>query len=453
MWWWALLWGCTGAEPEGITTEGPSAEAPWSRELPSSDLLGERRGRPWKRSVIHLHSPFSHDACDGEGYVEGVFNEGCLEDLRAGLCATRHDFAFITDHPAFAAEQEWDDWLMVRDGDELVVEGGATIGNRILCDDGHVVTTLPGIEDELMPIGLERHVEGDAAERDATYNRYDAETVGRLIAAGGDVFVAHTEQRKLDDLEGLREGGLVGVEVFNLHAAFAPDIRSEFLGWDGYSWLSDIEPFTTGSGGAEPDLFFLAVLAEESPSVGLWDDLLATGPVTGIAGTDAHQNTLSALLGDGERGDSYRRMLRWFSNQALVDGESVGEMTEALAAGRNAVVFEALGTLEGLDLTLEPDDGQIVEMGGEGGPGTLDVGCPSLLAGSPRGMEDPEITVTVYKNGEEFATGCGEHPVGPGVYRVRVDVVPHHLRPFFGDDPEPWMRPFPWAYLNAIRVR
>ena len=48
----------------------------------------------------------------------------------------------------------------------------------------------------------------------------------------------------------------------------------------------------------------------------------------GTAGTDAHQNVLPILLRDGERGDSYRRMLRWFSNMVLVES---GEPTPATA--------------------------------------------------------------------------------------------------------------------------
>jgi hypothetical protein len=42
---------------------------------------------------------------------------------------------------------------------------------------------------------------------------------------------------------------------------------------------------------------------------------------------------------------------------------------------------------------------------------------------------------------------------GPGAYRVRFDVVPHHLRPFLGDDPAPWLISYPWIYTNPIRLR
>ena len=52
-----------------------------------------------------------------------------------------------------------------------------------------------------------------------------------------------------------------------------------------------------------------------------------------------------------------------------------------------------------------------------------------------------------------IAEGCGTHTLdGPAVYRVEVEIVPLHLRPFLGADPEPYLRPFPWLLSNAIRV-
>src|SRR5690606_22674298 len=89
---------------------------------------------------------------------------------------------------------------------------------------------------------------------------------------------------------------------------------------------------------------FLAVLQHQPPSLAAFDALLARGPIVGTGGTDAHQNVLNYDLADGERGDSYRRMLRWFSNVLLTDGIEPADYQAALEAGRNYVVFEALGT-------------------------------------------------------------------------------------------------------------
>ncbi|MFT4625695.1 MAG: hypothetical protein ACI8PZ_004366, partial [Myxococcota bacterium] len=255
----------------------------------------------------------------------------------------------------------------------------------------------------------------------------------------------HTEGRDPADLETLQDAGLTGVELFNLHAMFAPDIRPEAFGLEPFDWIEQIAPFTDPDDTGEPDLLFLAVLQEQAPSIATWDRLLARGPAVGVAGTDAHQNVLPLELRDGERGDSYRRMLRWFANHILVrDGETA---EQALAAGRAYTAFEALGTPWGFDVHLGD-----VELGGTGAPGPLTVTCPTLHPESPRGPVGPEISVIVYRDGVAWQSGCGTFDAGPGVYRVRVDQVPLHLEPFLGSDPDPWLRSFPWVYSNAIRV-
>jgi len=267
------------------------------------------------------------------------------------------------------------------------------------------------------------------------------------------VFIAHTEGKELDRLKELVTAGLSGVELFNLHAMFAPDIRQEDLGLDSFGWIEDIAPFTSPDETGEPDLLVLGVLAEQLPSIQRWDALLAEGPVVGVAGTDAHQNVLPVELRDGERGDSYRRMLRWFSNFVMTETKGALPTLAALSAGRVYAVFEVLGTPEGFDFYLQDENGQVHEMGADAPAGTLVVGCPELTKDSPQGPDAPEVTVSIVLDGVLWKEGCGEFRVEtPGVYRARVDMTPHHLLPFLGSDPEPWIRPFPWIYGNAIRV-
>ncbi len=407
-----------------------------------------------RRGLIHLHSPWSHDACDGDPLPDGSPDEDCLADLRAGLCTTAMDFAYLTDHPSHAAKQEFTDLLMLRGDDEPVEQDGQVIANRITCDDGHTVLWMPGIEDELMPVGLHRQVADTSEENDIIYNEYTVDAVSADTDAGAVVLVAHTEQRDRADLEALVAGGLVGVELFNLHAMFDPDIRSDYLGLDSLGWLIDIAPFTDPDGTAEPDMLFLGVLAEQPPSIEHWDALSATAPVVGVAGTDAHQNVMPTLLRDGERGDSYRRMMRWFSNHLLVEGTTPADYDAALSAGRLYVAFELLGTPAGLDLYLE-QDGQTYEMGSrvDSVGGVLHLTCPTLSATSPQGTAAPEITATIYRDGEPWQTGCGDFPLEEaGVYRVRIDITPWHLTDFLGDDPDPWIHPWPWIYTNPIAV-
>lgn len=448
-----LSWLACTPTPDPVPAESDlPSEQPWSHALPA--LEEAPRGFVPRRSIIHLHSPWSHDACDGDPLPDGVVNEPCLQDLRTALCVVHIDNAFVTDHPAHAAEQPYEDLFHHREGDVWVEEGGVKLANRLVCPDGHEVTWMPGIEDELMPVSLDRHAAGeDFAENDRLYNGYDTEALSAERDAGAAVLVAHTEQRDRDDLIALQDAGLVGVEIFNLHAMFAPDIREEALGLDGLGWVTDISAFTTPDATAEPDLFVLGVLQSQPPSLQHWDALLARGPMFGLGGTDAHQNVLPINLADGVRGDAYQRMLRWFSNVLWTDDDSVTAQQAAILAGRGHLVFEILGTERGFDLHLRESDGDIVEMGGEGSEGVLVVGCPTLDPRSPHGLDAPEIGVRVLKDGETWKEGCGEHPTeGPGVYRVEVDIVPHHLRPFLGADPEPWLKTYPWIYSNALRV-
>jgi hypothetical protein len=177
----------TLVEPTDSAPTGPR-EVPWSREAPP---VGEGpRGLVERRTIVHLHSPWSHDACDGNGLPDGVVNEQCLQDLRDGLCAARIDAAFLTDHPSYAAFQSFDDVFHHRDGDTWVDEGGRHVANELHCDNGHVVTWMPGIEDELMPIGLNDQVAGDdSTENDRIYNEYTPAAVDADEAVGATVLV------------------------------------------------------------------------------------------------------------------------------------------------------------------------------------------------------------------------------------------------------------------------
>ena len=438
-----------------------SGPQPWSSRLtPSSTLFPSVRGAATRRLIVHLHSPWSHDACDGAGFEDGIFDEACLADLRRGLCDAGIDLAFVTDHPGHAGERPYSELMLSRAGDAPIEDGGAVIGNRLGCEDGRTVAWMPGIEDEMMPIGLRSHVSEDPAVNNDLYNRTDAEAFAAVVAAGAAPFVAHTEQRDIELLRQHQQDGLVGAELFNLHAAFDPDIRSEFLGLEKADWLARIAPMTSPAGTAEPDLFMLAVLIEQAVSVGRWDALQQTGETVGVAGTDAHQNVLPTLLRDGDRGDSYRRMLRWFSNQVrLPEGAQADDPLQqraALLAGRSAVVFEILGSPIDWDLRVEGGS-ETLEMGSTApfsSGMSLVVDCPRLAPTSPQGEAAPEVEAVLFKDGAEWARGCGTFAIdGPGVYRARFDVRPLHLRGFLGDDPEPWLGVYPWIYTNPVRLR
>ena len=454
---WMLL-AC--APSKTVDSSPPVAIAvPWNGglEQTSKDLSRIRNWQP-RRAIMHLHSPWSHDACDGEPLIDGAANSACLADLREALCTTGVDVAYLSDHPTHAADQPFASLFHIQPGDERIEEDGQLIATRLTCPDGHTVMWRAGIEDTLMPLGLAAHsAPNDPEASDRLYGLATEEAITAHKAAGGFVAIAHTEGKTLEHLSDLVQVGLQGVEIFNLHAMFDPNKRRDDLGLDPLSWASAITPFTSPDGTAEPDLFFIAVLTEQTVSVERWDALQAEGPVVGFAGTDAHQNVLPMDLRDDERGDSYRRMIRWFSNHLLIDGNdapSPQQADEALAAGRLYTAFEILGSPDGLDFHLKSADGHITEMGSTGSGDTLVVQCPTLSASSPTNTDPPEITAIVYKDGARWAEGCGEHAISmPGNYRLRVDIVPHHLRDFLGKTADDWIHSYPWVYTNPIAVQ
>ncbi len=444
---------------------GPDTVA-WQRTLaPLSSTLSGPRDHTLARAIVHLHSSWSHDACDGDPLDDdGNPRTDCLADLRQGLCETGIEHAFLSDHPAHFATSTWEEAPLAQTGDTRLPDDQGNV-LEIHCGNGNVVHWYPGVEDDLMPVALDQHVPGDADQRDWQYNQSDAAAIDAFSTAGATVWLAHTEGRDLATLQSQVQNGLQGVEVFNLHAAFSPTIRADDLGLDPADWLAEIVPFTSDDGTGEPDLFVLGVLLAQTPSEERWDALQAVAPddrvIPATFGTDAHQNVMPIALRDGERGDSYRRMLRWASQWLWLEPgteDDLGAAEAALASGRFQVVFEVLGTPEGFDFHLEDATGGVHEMGSvvdaSALPATLSVTCPTLWQGSPHGTQAPDVTATVYKDGAPWQDGCGDFAVDEaGSYRVRIDIVPWHLDAFLGDDPGPWLHAYPWVYGNPIRVR
>ncbi len=459
----ALL-GCTANRKADAESGSPQPGGPvslahdWEPGGVRSEIIPEVRDHQTRRAIVHLHSPWSHDACDGSPLVDGAPDADCLADLRAGLCAAQVDVAWLTDHPEHAVHQDFLDRLHLGPDDELVRVGGEEAAARWACADGTSVLVRPGLEDELMPLGMTAPLSATVDQRLIVANDDSAEAIATMAGTGALVAVAHTEGRDPDWLARVVGAGVGAIELYNLHAAFDPSIRQDDLGLGGLDWAQRLGPFTDPAAGVTSDLLMLTVLAPQQPSLDRWDALLMAGEaVVATGGTDAHQNVLPAELPDGERGDSYRRMMRWMSQHVRVapgqDPDDPAVLQAALAAGHFSVVFELLGTPADVDLVLETDDGQTVETGGRGGAGTLVVGCPRLATGSPRSEEAPALEVRVIKDGALWATGCGEHPTdGPGAYRVEIWSTPHHLDRFLADAAAEFIVPYPWVYTQAIRV-
>jgi hypothetical protein len=458
--WITLLAACGGSD-----TSKPPA---WDKTLPSaSAVIGERwapRGLTAARGIVHLHSPFSHDACDGRPRDgNNVPNEPCLQDLRAALCTTRIDFAALTDHDDSMADEDFGTLFSMRGTDQAVKNAaGEQIASRILCDDGHQVLVSIGGENDLMPIMLDRHPPGTVAERHAVYNGNDAVAADAMRAAGGLVWVAHTESK---DLEALRAVSPHGIEVYNLHANIDPDIRKDYLGLSSGGALSAAAEFAdTNPGHPEPDLAMLAFLLPNQPSIDKWNALLGDGrKLAATAGSDAHQNAIPVTFADGERGDSYRRVMRWFGNIAIVaDPHDPAQIEQAMATGRIFTVHEMLGTPAGFDVRAE-DAAGTYEIGATVPRGarlvidvprvaSIDSNLPApvirtrVLWIAPGG----EVTELTSSTMNQVTVNLG----AAGAYRVEISIIPRHLGPYLGDlGTDMAEAEVPWIYVSPFYVQ
>jgi hypothetical protein len=226
-----------------------------------------------------------------------------------------------------------------------------------------------------------------------------------------------------------------------------------------------------------PSLVLLPLLSEDPAYIDTWSGVLAGGvrKLTTM-GTDCHRNTFPQMLADGQRIDSYERMMKWFSNHLIVEpnpnepeGFGPAELDDALAAGRLFGVFELLGFPEGFDYRGE-QNGDILEIGAElsllEGEVTLHVEAPVVIARDPATMP-PVVQLRLLRadvmgwqevdlvEGDE-----GSVPpltvviTEPGAYRAEVRMLPRHIIQWLGSDYQDLAdQSFVWIYANPIYVR
>ncbi|MCX4241793.1 hypothetical protein [Paraliomyxa miuraensis] len=445
----------------GSSTGEPPVEEPWepgtvypTPEGPNARGLLDRRG------AIHTHSVYSHDACDGMPQdAGGVPDPVCLEDLRRGLCQTQHDFVMFTDHGDSFADNTFPDVLLYDParGDVLVERGGDPVASWAGCVGQPVVPERPtlimaGCESGTMPIGLEHHAPGLGA----TYGSATPAAIDELRAAGAVILVAHTEEWDVSELVDLP---LDGFEMYNLHANLEANIAA------GLALLTQI--LTGDPGLPHSDLVLFPLWQEDPRYLERWGSVLSSGVrrVTTM-GTDAHRNSFPQELPDGERIDSFRRMLLWFSNHLLVEPAADGSwddlaLDDALLAGRLFGVFEYMGYAEGFDAVIEAG-GEVFELGAEvplGDGPEIVVQRPGVRNLDPGAMP-PVITTHVLRaidgGFEEVATEAGPElryaPDAPGAYRVEVRMAPLHLTEYLGSHADGAATPRVWIYANPFYV-
>jgi hypothetical protein len=199
-----------------------------------------------------------------------------------------------------------------------------------------------------------------------------------------------------------------------------------------------------------------------------WGTVLAAGKqLVTTMGTDCHRNTFVAPMQDGERVDSYRRLMLWFSNHLLIRPDEDGSwddrhVKQALRSGRLYGAFEMLGYPAGFDYFAHTPSGT-TEMGGvvmhEENP-TLHVSLPQLR-GFDGSKQAPQIQMRILRavegGFEEVVSGASDldyQPTLPGAYRAEVRMIPYHLRDYMSTDAEILLaHDYAWIYSNAIHVR
>lgn len=446
--------GPTSTGSSGADTTTGEPDGPWQ----PGDVYPTPRGpnaRGWleRRGLVHAHSVYSHDACDGEpNDGQGNINAECYEDLRRDMCLTLHDFMMLTDHSESFASTEFPTNMLYDEarGDVLVDRDGP-VANWAACGDDRALLVLAGAESGLMPVGLERHVPGG----DAVYGVRTPEAAEILQDNGAVVLLAHPEDFTIEELETLP---IEGFEMYNLHANTLLAILAVA---DLLNKLHEDDP-----GLPHPDLAIFPLWSEDPRYLERWGTVLAHGgrPISTM-GTDSHRNTFPQLLGDGERIDSFRRMQKWFSNHLLVapngDGgfDDLG-LKEALRARRVFGVFEYLGYPEGFDARIETPDA-ILEIGDSvplpSNPEIVVV--PPTVMNLDPAVDAPIITAHVLRaiegGFEEVATSEDELryvPDAPGAYRVEIRITARHLLGYLGDYAPMAETPRVWIYANPFYV-
>lgn len=440
----------TEIEPDMEACESAEGEYadPWT--VMSTDELPELRNWKIKRGIVHTHSPYSHDACDNEPEIDGVRNEQCYIDCRVGMCETAQDFVFLTDHDDLFAYHEYPDVLLYQEGDTLITRNEMPVANRLNCGDGKSVIVAAGTETEMMPIGLEHHVGSTPAERVAAYNASGEDAVIALQNAGAKVFLQHTEGWDTQDLINLP---IDGIEVYNLHQNLMDNMAKALEMVLTLATKPETLPVI--------ELSIITIFMENELDLEKWSKTLMVKPMVAISATDSHRNVFKGETEDGERLDSFRRMMHWFSNYVLVPEGEIDDLIlkNTIAKGRFYSAFDYLGYPVDFDFHGEKD-GEIYEMGDnvtDSESVTMTVKIPEIYNLDPCAEKPVFRAILLRANDgewEEVASSDSDisAEVQKGAYRAEIRMIPNHLTSWLGNEPENYLDEKIWVYSNPIYV-
>lgn len=498
----------SGVETVGTPTPEPATPTPAPTPEPEP-MWVEMRG------VVHVHSPFSHDACDGDGLPGGLPDALCLEDLRTSICGAGLRFVALTDHPSFMQDYPFEQVLLydATAGDQLVTEAGKAIANQLACPGGARVLVTAGYEAQhTMPLGLKGHLPSESlygGVNDAM-PLADAQALADGLKAGGAVTaLAHSEEPDLS-AQRIADAGFEAMEWYNPHGNFKTVLGGDVIIGDPEAVVDLLEgmgSFLLGSeSGAHADLLYL-VLLPMWPEEGFekWRTVQRQKHITGLLGSDVHQNVSIAplcegdpaleaacellalayphwitnllaggqiVLTDGERIDGYDRLFRWLDNRVLALEPTPASIGAAIRQGRSFGVFRVFGEPEGFAYTGKFADGVDRAMGTDReGPATLRVMAPrpeALADGGPQFTAEEAslatIRVTLFRTDAagtsvvrdevmEPGTVLEQTVQAPGAYHVEVSITPHHLASSLGEESARAQTEYLWVITNPIRVR
>ena len=528
------LTACSSAPPaksDATTTADTTAQATLARV--QAALADDAAALRPARFIVHLHSAYSKDACDGHGLGSGdVPDATCVAHLRAGLCASMLEAVFMTDHPSHMKDFPFEQLLYydAGAGDTLLLDDKSRpYANVLHCAaqgalPAHEVTLTVGYEaTHTMPVAMHGHL----PSKDL-YNLSlsDSEALGAVQGVvqaihdlGGLVVNAHSEQSDVT-AQRLVDAGVDAMELYNIHA----NVFAAFLAHPEN--LFRMDPWLAPAGqAAHPDLAILGTLPDfPEPAFAKWQEVLRSRKITGLVGSDAHENVVfpalcgaggimdelcqqnaqsapnavaafskadsPVILADGVRFDSYTRMLRWYSNRALLPtnaAQGMPAIEAAMARGAVYTVWNVFGEPVGLQFVALAASGKAAaRLGGIGDQVATSAASPVLLAlrmpqvqaepWSPFASVDAQTTpreVRVWRitaeGATQLATWDGKTPSdglhmggdgiawlqapGPGRYHLEVRIQPLHLQgalkaaaPFA----QGWYR---WAVSNVIEVQ
>jgi hypothetical protein len=447
------------------------AKQPISPGLVSLAQIGTLRGNHFVRAITHFHTPYSFDACDGKGYhADGTIDDSCLHDAKYAFCQNHIDYVFLTDHNEHVSETDYNDLLLNEPGDTLVQNSaGKNVATQTQCPDGFTPLMMPGLEGNLLALGMEDHTSTDIPTRQATYGAQDAAAKTALEGVNALVAIPHTESRDTSMLIALQPDV---IEIYNLHANVDPRLREAYLGKKPFDDIAKflnylVDPYNS----LHADYIFTDIFEMSQIYFDKWNAMLAAGLYTvGVGGLDSHQNIFSQPASDGERLDAHRRMTRFFNNFVITNDNSIPGIKAGLKAGHVIFVVEGLGTPLNFDFHGTVNGG-IVEMGRDvmtvtsGQTSSITVHTPEVLPSFP-GMDSgflPEVWAELHfidpTTGVEsvVATSQGanieiNYPDPPtGYYRAHMFMKPHHLKEYLFDVDHA-NQTYPWIITNPIQV-